>query len=212
MRKAKTAPAAMPLTDFQETVCNLAADLILRGGMDEDVANLLRATIGHSLHLQWPRFDAFKADHIANDLPEWQQRIARHWPEKKDPQDALPTTVTEMLRANLRGKLEELFVRFLAKSRMHELYLMNAVLENFDGNARGPDITNAESVLAEALMSELSSDDSYLKVPSEHIEAVEDLLEKLTREIEVPPAKASNGPKLLAFTPRQTSPEAPHAS
>ena len=61
MPSRKTAPPAapatidaQPLTDFQETVCNPAADLILNGGEESDVSNLLRSTIGHRLH---PRFE-----------------------------------------------------------------------------------------------------------------------------------------------------------
>lgn len=200
-----------PLTDFQEIVCNLAADLILRGGAAVNVTNLLRATIGHSLHLRYPDFDALTEQHIAKSLPEWRQRISRHWPEQKDQQRTAPETITEMLRENLRGNLERLFGEFLARARMHELYLMRDVLGNFESDGGGVDITNGESVLARAFTDELSSDHSYVKVPIDHLEAVEDFLEKLTGELETTTPKAVVEPKLLVFPARQPSAEAPSA-
>jgi hypothetical protein len=187
-RKNRTAntpatPAAInrqprSLTDFQETVCNLAADLILNGGAEEDVANLLRATIGHSLHLQFPEFDAWICERVAKDLPGWTKRISHLWPARSEPVESeqLPNTVTEMLRANLRGRIEEDFATFLAKARMHELHLMHDVLENFENSAGLSDNDSAESALAEAFMYELDSDDTYVKVPRDRVEAVEQFL------------------------------------
>ena len=56
------------------------------------------------------------------DVPDWRKRLARHWPKKIEPEHELPKTVTEMLRANLRGSLERDFADFVARARMHEIY------------------------------------------------------------------------------------------
>jgi hypothetical protein len=211
-RTASPAPVAPPLTDFQETVCNLAADLILNGGAEANIANLLRATIGHSLSLQFQEFDAWHCENIAKVLPDWTKRISRFSPTKSGPAEPgqLPKTVNEMLRANLRGKIEREFAVFLAQARMQELHLMHDVLENFENSAGGSGNESAESALAEAFIYELDSDDAYVKVPREHVEAVEEFLKKLDES----PADVAPGgrPKLLVFPARQPDPEAPHAS
>jgi hypothetical protein len=54
---AESAKAAEPgsnLTDFQQLVCNLAADLILNGGHKADVKKLIAATMGHSFRVRLP--------------------------------------------------------------------------------------------------------------------------------------------------------------
>ena len=203
------------LTDFQETVCNLAADLILNGGTEANVSNLLHATPGHSLQLRFQDHDSWREDHIERDLPEWQRRISRYWPAKADPvepEHELPNTVTGMLRANLRGKLEEKFTEFLAKSRMHELYLMCGVLENFEQNSGGPDNDKAESALAEAFAYELASDDTYVKVPRDRVALVEDFLATMDSIPDVDEPAPAGRPKLVVFPERQPSPEVNHAS
>jgi hypothetical protein len=216
-RKNRTASPAVaaprPLTDFQETVCNLAADLILNGGAEANIANLLRATIGHSLSLQFPEFDAWHCERIAKVLPDWTKRISRFWPTKAEPAGPgqLPNTVTGMLRANLRGKIEEQLATFLAKARMQELHLMHDVLENFENSAGGSGDESAESALAEAFMYELDSDDTYVKVPRDRVEAVEEFLETIDSIPDVDAAPAGR-PKLLMFPARAASSEAPHAS
>jgi hypothetical protein len=210
-RTASPAPVApQPLTDFQETVCNLAADLILNGGDQVDVSHLLAATIGHSFNLRFPEC-GWRQDRIKRDSPEWLKMLSRHWPAKVEREHPLPTTVSEMVRANLRGNLEERFEEFMTAARMHELYLMLEVLESFDGLTGGPNDEAAESVLAEAFMREIESDQTYVKVPRDRVEAVEEFLETIDSIPDDAPVPVGR-PKLLVFPARQPEPEVPNAS
>jgi len=197
------------LTDFQESVCELCADMILRGGDEEDVSGLLRSVIGHSLHRRCAEADPSR--NIAHFLPRWRKRLARYWPKEREPEHALPKTVTEMVRANLRRKLEDNFSSFLARARMHELYLMNEVLEKFESEGSHIGDESAESMLARAFLYELVTDYSYLKVPDDHVEAVEEFLKHIDEAgytAELPGGR----PQLVAFPVREPGPELPNAS
>jgi hypothetical protein len=207
-------PQPRPLTNIQELVCHLAADLVMNGGHESDVTNLLRATIGHSLHLWFPESDDWHLGRIKRDLPDWLRRISRHWPAKNktDPEEELPKTVSEMARANLRRQLRSHFESFLGGARVQDLYLLDNVLMDFDNGGAGADADTAESPLAEAFMLALDSDDTYVKVPSERIEAVEQFLGKLDAEENHEPAEPASRPRLLVFPGRQQSPEVPSAS
>src|ERR1700676_181778 len=214
-RKNRTAnaPAAIeqqPLTDFQEHVCNLCADMILNGGDEDDVSNLLRAVIGHGLHLRRPEYNA--CHRIEQDLTDFRKRLARYWPKKIEPEHELPKTVTEMLRANLRGSLERNFGDFVARARMHEIYLLNDVLVNFDSEGSCIGDESAESMLARAFLRELKTDYSYLKVPDDHVEAVEEFLKTLDEAPADVPPEPIGRPKLLVFPACDASPEVPNAS
>jgi hypothetical protein len=211
-RTASPAPVVpQALTDFQETVCNLAADLILNGGAEADVANLLRATIGHSLNLRFPECGCYSEDRIKLDLPEWLKMLSRYWPAKTQRKHPLPTTVSEMVRANLRGNLGEKFDEFMSAARMHELYLMLEVLDSFDSITGGPDDEAAESVLAEAFMRQIESDHTYVKVLSDRVHLVEDFLETIDSIPDDAPVAAGR-PKLLVFPARKPREEEHHAS
>jgi hypothetical protein len=86
-----------------------------------------------------------------------------------------------MARANLRGDLQERFEGFLGNARMHELYLIDNVLMLFESSNTGPASDAAESVLAEAFMSELGADHTYGKVARGHVEKVEEYVELLDK-------------------------------
>ncbi len=121
-------------------------------------------------------------------------------------------TVTEMARACIIRNLQAHFKGFLAAARLDELYLLDSILMDHDSSNLGPDCKEAEIPLAEAFMTALDSDDTYVKVPGECIEAVEEFLKQLN-EAPVDDVPEPKGPKLLAFQPRQTVQDEPiHAS
>src|SRR5688572_16269199 len=61
------------LTPFQEQACDLAGDLILRGGHENDVENLLAALMGH----WWNR--QFHGKGIPKEEEQVQQFIDKQW-------------------------------------------------------------------------------------------------------------------------------------
>jgi len=116
-----------------------------------------------------------------------------------------------MVRASLIRNIRAHFECFLKDAKMQELYFLDSLLADFGSSNYGPDDKAAESPLAEAFMALLDSDETYVRVSRDHVEAVEEFLEKITAATEGnPPANEPVGrPKLLVFPPRQ---EAPHAS
>ena len=123
-------------------------------------------------------------------------------------------TASEMARACLLRNLQSHFKGFLSEAKLHELYFLDSVLMDFGSSNLGPTSKAAESPLAEVFMALLDSDDTYIKVPRDHIEAVEHFLAKIA---EVPEGKALESgpvgrPKLLVFPAPQPRAEAPHAS
>lgn len=228
MPKAKTATAApppvdsrvRPLTTLQELICHLAADLVMNGGRESDVTHLLRATIGHNLYLGFPEFD--HTERIERDLAKWQRRISRQWPVERETSSEreLPKAASDMARANIRRQLRSHFEIFMGSARVHELYLLDNILMDFDSRSAAPESGTVESALAEAFMLALDSDDTYVKVPRDQVENVEAYLKAASTEVPddasepeepAPPAPVGRL-KLVVFPSRQPAPEAPHAS
>jgi len=188
----------------------LAADLIMNGGHEADISNLLRAASGHLIYLQFPRRDDWRDERIANDLPDWLEQISRHWPMKNESQHQPPKTASELARANIRANLRRSFECFLGFSKLHDLYLLEHILQEVDGRSRGVCDEAAESILAEAFMQVLDSDNTYVKVPAGDIEAVEEFLKTLSEGAYLKPEPIGR-PKLVAFQPRQNTEATTHA-
>ena len=127
-------------------------------------------------------------------------------------QNPLPKTVSEMARANVRRSLEGRFEEFLGNARVHELYLLDNILVDFGSRNGGPEAESAESPLAEAFMLALDSDDTYVKVPRDCVDLVEEFLETLDSIPDADPPAPVGRPKLLMFPARQPDPEVPYAS
>jgi hypothetical protein len=225
MPKAKPATAAAPpvdprtrpLTALQELICHLAADLVMNGGSESDVAHLLRATISHSMHLQFPEFD--HTERIEKYLPKWQRRISRHWPVPGEAgaEHELPKAASDMARANIRRELQSHFEDFLGGARVQDLYLLDNVLMDIDSGGAWKGSDTAESPLAEAFMLALDSDDTFLRVPRDQVENVEAYLKAAAtqdsddaNEPTIP--EPVGRPKLVVIPSRQRTSEVSHAS
>ncbi len=172
--RAKPETFKRELTDFQLLVCDLAGDIILNGGHQDDVHNLIFAAMGHSYRLRFGMSKGSPDEYLGNLHQDWIQKISRHWPEERpEPKEEKPKTVSEMVRTHLRDGLRSNFEWFLGSARMHELYLLWAVLQNFEGVTHGPESERAESVLALAFAYEIDSDSTYVKVSRDRVKLVE---------------------------------------
>jgi hypothetical protein len=128
-------------------------------------------------------------------------------------QNPLPKTASEMARANVRTSLRRRFEDFLGSARLHDLYLLNNVLGDFDSCNLGPETAAAESHLAEAFMQSLDRDHTYVKVPRDCVHLVEDFLETLDSIPDALEPAPVGRPKLLPFPKREPNvQEAPYAS
>ncbi len=102
---SKPKPAATrELTDFQLLACNLAGDLPMNGGRRPDVENLLFALVGHEWFLKFNE-PPKSAEYHSAQVDRWYNRLSKDWPEKREPVDALPGTVSGKIYANVRNDL-----------------------------------------------------------------------------------------------------------
>lgn len=187
-RPEKTAPgkpvlarASRELTELQEQVCDLAGDLIVNGGHEDDVDELLFAVMAHFWRRRFPDYPRSQEEREKNavDFAEkhrasWLKRLARHWPEEPTPRavEPLPQTVSEMVRANDRGVLKERFEDFMREVEgLADIHLLSDVLNDWSGG---------NNQLPEAFAYQIGRSDTYVKVPQAYLEQVQKLVQVLT--------------------------------
>jgi hypothetical protein len=183
-----TKPEAKPvsLTETQLKIANLAADLIMRGGHEDDIRSLIFAVLRHQRRM------AFGVREAINSGEDWMQRdaaaltlsLSKHWPEGKPESDApMPDTVSQEARERLRERLDDHLDAFKAKAKMHELHLLVDAFEMFDTHS-DLDIAEDECPLLESIMWGLVRNDQYVHVRKEHVDLVKNF-------VEVPESKAT---------------------
>jgi hypothetical protein len=98
-RKPQPTPALkseLKLTEFQTFVCDHVGDLILNGGHENELTNLLYAAMGHYFRTLFPRKsigDCVQQEQdrvtkfIENNIDDWERKLARQWPA---PQETKP--------------------------------------------------------------------------------------------------------------------------
>jgi hypothetical protein len=176
------------LTKTQEEIADLASDLILNGGAHEDVDLMLTALLRH----EYRRFsfggrstfrtptqnDQLAHEHAARWLHDRYRHLSAHWPaakpEAKDAQNApAPKTVAEMVRANVRGSLQNAFDEFMTDGHgIEPAWLLNEILED----------ANNEGDLALAIHYALDQSQIYVRVPVKHHERIQEFVEFLEEE------------------------------
>jgi len=178
------------LTDLQSMICDLASDLIIRGGQPEDVDQILLTVSRHASRRMFPTIDH---DTITNDeagmrgnIAGWRKRLARLWPKAEDAtleiELTIEKTLSEQMRMDLRSQLASHFNEFVWRARWHELHLMRDVLNEFATISMGPTNDEAECILAAAFMNQIGQGETtYVKVPKEHIKLVEEYAKLLDR-------------------------------
>jgi hypothetical protein len=160
------------LTDLQSMICDLASDLIIRGGQPEDVDQILLTVSRHASRRMFPTIDH---DTITNDEAGMRGNIAG-WRKR------IEKTLSEQMRMDLRSQLASHFNEFVWRARWHELHLMRDVLNEFATISMGPTNDEAECILAAAFMNQIGQGETtYVKVPKEHIKLVEEYAKLLDR-------------------------------
>jgi hypothetical protein len=163
-RAEESAPWRKNLTPTQERFADLAADLILNGGDDEDVYLFLRAAMRHERRRIFPETltgkyritspDEFANQHIGREF----KSLARNWPERPaKAEDPKPRTVKEMISVNVRRQLQDSFEEFMRDAEgLTDIYLLRDVFIDWISGHRE---------LGEAFSRVLETDQTYIQVP-----------------------------------------------
>ncbi len=88
----------------------------MNGGRQQDVEDLIRGIAGHSFYLSFhdnPYANPEGREISDGEVSSWFKRLSREWPEKRDPADPAPTTVSDQVRANVRGEIREQIEEFI---------------------------------------------------------------------------------------------------
>lgn len=172
------------LTEEQETIAELASDMIMNGGAKEDVDLFLRAVGRHRYRLLLASFSQTgkpiaeadinsDAEHSAK---QWCGALANQWQHKK-PAKRLSATastsnsVAEIARTDIRGHLKGLFNEFvIGIDSFESAYLLKEILEyTVDG---GYD-------MAQAFARVMDGDQTYVRIPGDIEDEVRNFIKML---------------------------------
>ncbi len=174
------------LPEIQQEVAEVASDMIVNGGDQEDVGLLITAVLRH----KWRRYmsrrpkslddtekevDEAALNYAARGKQDRYKKLARYWPDEQPTTTTTPdkpkaTTVVEMVRDNFRKKAREAFEDFMANSGVpEEVHLLGEILE----------LAAQGNPLIEAISIELQDAHTYVHVPDKHVARVRDFLKFL---------------------------------
>ena len=182
------APVRSPLTPFQEHICDLAGDLILNGGHEDEINSLIYACMGHEWRRRFPDQDPARQEHSLARytnrwISDWYRKLSRHWPEEpgdgpaKEPDTAAEQSVSERIRSTVREDLKDRFEEFLGAANPEELRLLRDVFMSAESSRGGPD----DVPLAESFSWEIGQHADYIRVPGRHEKLVRQYLELLEK-------------------------------
>ncbi len=171
------------LTDFQEIVCDLFADLIFNGGQAMDVEHVLRGLAQHQYNKMLNDCgDGEKAkEHAKAVLPSWTWNLASGMTKRSENSDeqAEPKSYLEDLKLTLRDSARRDFDEFMKDATPFEMYLMKDILSERTG--MGVALPGVEYIpevpLASAIDRVLGyTSRSYLRVPEGAVDLVRILI------------------------------------
>jgi hypothetical protein len=157
---AQPKPQLPNLTPEQEYFALLAADMILHGGDESEVAAFVRVLQAHSWTRKYPR----------EALPHWIgsrdaiEKLASGFtpaPVVTSP-EAKSNSATELLRARLAEQLAEDVNDFLKEAEPIDIYLLKEVVDSYNQGC-GQEVEKSVR-LAECFLMELGEGGMYLRV------------------------------------------------
>jgi hypothetical protein len=196
-----TKPQAQPETDSatiklirelsvtQAELANLVSDALMNGGDRYHVETIIRGALMHKWALMFtdhPKDFAERAQAQKTYAQIWTERryrdLVRSWPEQTAPREEQPksTVVIEMARANIRYRLRYIFEDFIGQADPESLFFLTAVLEDYNMNTNG----HTGSPIPECFARQIDSDATWVKVPDNHVDRVNDFLALITGEKE----------------------------
>jgi hypothetical protein len=178
-RKPTSVKPHRDLTPTQEEVADLASDLLINGGSQQDLYLLLTALFRH----QYRKFsfakEATEAT-VAARAEQWlhrsSQQIIKHWPEPvEDPaKEPTPTTVKEIARTNVRRELQMQYEEFVTRTYgLEPIWMLNEILEY---------CTSGAYDLAKSFAVVMDADDTYVRVPWSQADKVRAFVELIAEK------------------------------
>ena len=184
------APTHSPLTPFQEQVCDLAGDLILHGGHQDDIADFLAACMSH----EWRRrgFDPDNPEkqqrdvdgYVSRWLARWVRKLSRNWQDDPTPgsepaavEPEIEQSVSERIRSTVRDEIKERFETFLGDANPEDMRLLRDIFmsaESFRGD-------NDDVPLALAFSYEIGRHTEYIRVSYKQEKLVRQYIELLEK-------------------------------
>lgn len=175
------------LTEVQETIAELAGDMIVNGCHQYALSALVYAVLAH----QWGRLNE-ERDWCEDDIlrymkgfeENWSCDLTRAWPPiKEHREDPLPTQVQERFRASIRAELAELSDSFAKTAQMEDVFLAVEVLRSWENHTTGPR-PHTSCHLADAFARQIEARAAYIRVPNDIEPQVRDYLRLLSEQRE----------------------------
>jgi hypothetical protein len=178
------------LTETQEELCKLAADMLTEGGDREDVLLLLSALDRHQYRR---RFRSLKdSKEVEKEVEKRQaknkhwisalhEELSKDWPTQPSLDRRLRTpppksnAIAEIARVGVRRRLLDSFKEFMRHQEgVEALWVLNEILENV--NSGNEEMAEAFSMIVD------QSPDVYLRVPYAHLGKVKEFVSLLRKE------------------------------
>lgn len=177
------------LSATQEELADLASQMILDGGAQEDIELLLTALARHQYrnysfnHLDGglPDFARRCKERVPLVLARWNADLRQDWARKEVEHESASVstakykTITDMVRADIRRSIRSEFEQFLSDREVEPIWALNEILE----------YVNAGEDLGTAIYYVMDRADIYIRVPDVYAKQVREYVELLEgREVE----------------------------
>jgi hypothetical protein len=177
--RASAGPKPQPtkklnLTDFQTFVCDRVSDLLLRGGHEHDMDNVLCGALGHYYRTMFPRKrmgDCVEqeqkrvTEYIDSRIEEWRTPLIQQWPLLKDHEETEFKGVMQQVFARWNRELWTQLEEFMVQAGSDDKRLLHEVLERWNGGSYRIHDDDYEVGLANYFAAEASDPHTYFKVP-----------------------------------------------
>jgi hypothetical protein len=172
----------LKLTDFQTFVCDRVADLLLRGGHEHDLDNLIYAAAGHHYRTVFPASRMHETaeqeqkrttEFIESHIESWRARLMHEWPAPEDKKEPEPKGVLQKIFAGWNWELRNDVEEFMNEAGAVDKRLLHEVLEHWDSRRQLDPEHDAGATLANCFASEADNPNTYFRVP----DRIRDLVE-----------------------------------
>jgi hypothetical protein len=119
------------IATVQQKIIDACAEMIAKGGHDDDVNAIIRAAIRHKFRSV--RCGGTIARDVLENFDQWRKELKSQWPKNGAVPEALTSkTVADCIRFNVRGELRDCFERFLGSADPEEIWFLLRVMSMRD--------------------------------------------------------------------------------
>lgn len=163
------------LSETHEVIIDAVSDMLAHGGREDDIDNLINATMSHANFRELGELFSGKPEslqetidkRIENGMAGWKTDLSLSWRKNKRPQrpEFEPKTISDRVRARARDVLIDRFEEFLQEAKPEEIRLLGAIFHAREGGSFGAVEGVEEIPLGEAFAFELDRNDTYIRIP-----------------------------------------------